>query len=142
MKTTMGTNRSMTRFEWGLLLTLSLLWGGSFFFVGVAVKELSPLTIVVCRVALAALALHLVIRLMGVKLPNSRRVWGALFGMGLLNNVIPFTLIVWGQTHIASGVASILNAATPLFTVLVAHFLTSKRKGSGLLIWPHFTSLS
>jgi drug/metabolite transporter (DMT)-like permease len=123
-----ATNRPMTGFEWSLLLTMSVFWGGSFFFVGVAVKELPPLTIVVCRVVLAAFALHLVIRLMRVKLPNSRRVWGAYFGMGLLNNAIPFTLIVWAQAHIASGVASILTATTPLFTVIVTHFLTSDEK--------------
>ncbi len=123
-----GTNRPMTGFEWSLLLTMSVFWGGSFFFVGVAVKEFPPLTIVVCRVMLAAFALHLVIRLMKVELPNSRRVWSAFFGMGLLNNVIPFTLIVWAQAPIASGVASILTATTPLFTVIVTHFLTSDEK--------------
>jgi drug/metabolite transporter (DMT)-like permease len=131
MTTSAAANRPMTSLEWSLLLTLSVLWGGSFFFVGVAVKELPPLTIVVLRVALAALALHAIIRLMGVKLPSDRRAWAAFVGMGLLNNVIPFTLIVWGQMHIASGVASILNATTPLFTVIVAHFLTSDEKMSG-----------
>jgi len=131
MASNAATNRPMTAFEWGLLLTLSVLWGGSFFFVGVAVKELPPLTIVVLRVALAAFALLVILRLMGVKLPRDRRVWAAFFGMGLLNNVIPFTLIVWGQTHIASGVASILNATTPLFTVVVAHFLTADEKMTG-----------
>ena len=131
MSTSAVTNRPMTALEWSLLLTLSVLWGGSFFFVGVAVRELPPLTIVVLRVALAALALLAILRLMGVKLPTERRVWTAFFGMGLLNNVIPFTLIVWGQTHIASGVASILNATTPLFTVVVAHFLTTDEKVTG-----------
>ncbi|KXF78679.1 ABC transporter permease [Paramesorhizobium deserti] len=124
-------NRPMTAFEWALLLVLSVLWGGSFFFVGVAVKELPPLTIVVSRVALAALALHLVIRVMGMRLPRTREVWAAFLGMGLLNNVVPFCLIVWGQTHIASGVASILNATTPLFTVVVAHCLTADEKMTG-----------
>lgn len=124
-------NRPMSGFEWSLLLALSVLWGGSFFFVGIAVKELPPLTIVVCRVALASIALLLVIRLLNVELPSSKRVWGAFFGMGLLNNVIPFTLIVWAQTHIGGGVASILNATTPLFTVIVAHFLTSDDKMTG-----------
>ncbi|GAB1580909.1 DMT family transporter [Phyllobacterium phragmitis] len=124
-------NRPMTAFEWALLLVLSVLWGGSFFFVGVAVKELPPLTIVVSRVALAALALHLVIRVMGMRLPGTCDVWAAFLGMGLLNNAVPFCLIVWGQTHIASGVASILNATTPLFTVIVAHFLTADEKMTG-----------
>lgn len=111
-----------------MLIALSVLWGGSFFFTGVAVKELPPLTIVVCRVALAAITLLVVLRIMGLKMPTSRRVWVAFFGMGFLNNAVPFSLIVWGQVHLASGVASILIATTPLFTVLVAHWLTVDEK--------------
>lgn len=123
------TQRShMTPLEWGMLIALSVLWGGSFFFTGVAVKELPPLTIVVCRVALAAVVLLLAMRIMGQKMPAARTVWLAFFAMGFLNNVVPFTLIVWGQVHVASGVASILNATTPLFTVLVAHGLTRDEK--------------
>lgn len=123
--------RPMTAREWMMLLALSLLWGGSFFFTGVAVKELPTLTIVLCRLVLAAVILLMVLRLVGQALPRQRSVWVALFGMGFLNNVIPFTLIVWGQGHIASGVASILNATTPLFTVIVAHFLTTDEKMTG-----------
>lgn len=121
-------NASMSIVEWGMLLALSVLWGGSFFFTGVAVKELPPLTIVVCRVALAAITLLVVLRIMGLKMPTDRRVWVAFFGMGFLNNVVPFSLIVWGQVYVASGVASILNATTPLFTVVVAHWLTHDEK--------------
>jgi drug/metabolite transporter (DMT)-like permease len=65
---------------------------------------------------------------MGLRMPGERRIWMAFFGMGFLNNLIPFSLIVWGQTHIASGLASILNATTPLFSVVVAHWLTSDEK--------------
>jgi drug/metabolite transporter (DMT)-like permease len=118
----------MTAAEWALLVGLSVLWGGSFLFVGVAVAELPPLTIVVARVALAAAALLLALRVMGVALPREGRVWVAFLGMGVLNNAIPFTLIAWGQGHIASGVASILNATTPLFTVVVAHWLTADER--------------
>src|SRR5690242_20709965 len=100
--------------DWSLLLILSILWGGSFFFVGVAVKALPPFTIVLLRVAIAAVALHLVRKVSGTAMPWDGRSWRAFFGMGLLNNAIPFSLIVWGQTHIASGLASILNATTPL----------------------------
>nr|WP_083807294.1 DMT family transporter [Agrobacterium tumefaciens] len=117
--------------EWGMLVALSLLWGGSFFFIGIAVKELPPVTIVTLRVSLAAAALLIVCRIMGLHLPRQWAVWRAFFGMGLLNNIIPFCLIVWGQTHIASGLASILNATTPLFTVIVAHFLTADEKMTG-----------
>ena len=110
--------------EWAMLLALAVLWGGSFFFNAVAVRELPSFTLVWLRVAVAAATLLLVLRLVGQRMPTGGRVWAAFFGMGLLNNVIPFVLIVWGQHHIASGLASILNATTPLFTVLVAHLLT------------------
>ena len=127
----MAIQKQMDAREWAMLVALSLLWGGSFFFIGVAVKELPPVTIVALRVTLAAIALQLVCRIMGLRLPRQWAVWRAFFGMGLLNNIIPFCLIVWGQTHIASGLASILNATTPLFTVIVAHFLTTDEKMTG-----------
>jgi drug/metabolite transporter (DMT)-like permease len=114
----------MTPLEWGMLLALATVWGGSFFFNEIAVRELPVFTVVVSRVALAAVILLMIMRLRKERLPHDRRVWVAFFGMGLLNNAIPFSLIVWGQQHIASGVASILNASTPLFTVILAHLLT------------------
>ena len=120
--------RAMGPLEWLLLLSLSILWGGSFFFVEVIVGTLPPLTIVVLRVGLAALALNLVLMAVGRRLPWDGGVWRAFVAMGCLNNLVPFCLIVWGQTHIASGLASILNATTPLFTVLVAHWLTADEK--------------
>ena len=104
-----------------LLFVLSILWGGSFFFVGVAVSDLPPFTIVALRVGLAALALGAAARLTGQGMHFDRRIWLAFAAMGVLNNAVPFSLVVWGQTHIASGLASILNATTPLFTVMVAH---------------------
>ncbi|MFL4990133.1 MULTISPECIES: DMT family transporter [Microvirga] len=123
--------KTMTASDWALLAILSIVWGGSFLFVGVAVRELPPLTIVALRVVTAASALLLTLRLMGVDLPRTRQVWSAFLGMSILNNVIPFTLIVWGQSHIASGLASILNATTPLFTVIVAHYLTEDERLTG-----------
>lgn len=132
-------NRTMTGLEWAMLLALATVWGGSFFFNSVAVRELPVLTVVLARVALAAIILLAVLRLRGERMPRGRRVWVAFFGMGLLNNAIPFTLIVWGQQHIASGVASILNAATPFFGVLLAHLLTqdeqmTRAKLSGVVL--------
>lgn len=121
----------MSPLEWAMLLALATVWGGSFFFNGIAVRELPVFTVVVSRVALAAVILLAVLRLHGEKMPRDRRVWAAFFGMGLLNNAIPFSLIVWGQQHIASGVASILNASTPLFTVILAHFMTSDERMTG-----------
>jgi len=117
--------------EWLLLLTLSVLWGGSFFFAKIAVAEVPPLTLVFLRVAIAAAALHLVVRTAGQSMAVGWPVWVAFFGMGLLNNVIPFSLIVWGQQQIGAGLAAILNATTPLFTVLVAHALTVDERASG-----------
>ena len=118
----------MNPFEWMLLVLLSILFGSSFFFIGVAVKELPTFTIVVARVALAAAILLIVMRVMGKKMPTDRRIWTAFFAMAMLNNVIPFSMIVWGQEQVASGVAAILNASTPLFGVVVAHSLTTDEK--------------
>ena len=125
------TSRPMTALEWAMLVALACVWGGSFFFNGVAVRELPVFTVVVSRVVLAALILLAILRLRGERMPRDRRVWAAFFAMGLLNNAIPFSLIVWGQQHIASAVASILNAATPLFTVVFAHVLTGDEKMTG-----------
>jgi drug/metabolite transporter (DMT)-like permease len=114
--------------EWLLLVTLSVLWGGSFFFNAVALGDLPPLTVVFARVAIAALVLWLVIAI-GTQRPHLiLSLCLAFVVMGILNNVIPFTLIVWGQTRIGSGLASILNATTPLFTVLLAHWLTGDER--------------
>ena len=112
--------------DWTLLLALSLLWGASYFFSKVAVGTLPPLTVVGARVFLAAATLLLVCRLAGVALPLER--WRDFLGMGALNNVLPFALIFWAQTEIASGLASILNATTPLFTALLAHALTQDER--------------
>ncbi|MEE3022731.1 MAG: DMT family transporter [SAR324 cluster bacterium] len=118
----------MTGFEWMLLVLLSVVWGGSFFFNGIALREFPTLSIVTARVGLAALALLLLMRMLGHGIQLNRQILKAFFGMSFLNNVVPFSLIVWGQQHIASGVASILNATTPLFTMLVAHWFTTDEK--------------
>ena len=112
----------MTWRVWFWLVSLSVLWGGSFFFAKVALGSFGPLTVVFGRVALAALALNLVNPL------RRDAPWRSFLAMGALNNALPFSLIFWGQTHIASGLASILNATTPLFTVVVAHLLTDDEK--------------
>jgi drug/metabolite transporter (DMT)-like permease len=119
----MEINRNMDARSWLLLAVLSVLWGGSFFFVEVAVKELPMLSIVFLRVSIAAGVLWLIILSASIPVPRGMAAWLSLAGMGILNNVIPFTLIVWGQIHIESGLASILNATTPLFGVLIAGFL-------------------
>ena len=113
----------MTAMQWTLLGLLSLLWGGSFVGAEVALRELAPFSVVFARVALAALALLLVVRWRGLSMPRGIAGWAPFLVMGLLNNVVPFSLIVWGQTRIGAGLAAVLNATTPLFAVLLAHAL-------------------
>jgi len=127
----LSVNHRMNRSEWLALLLLSVLWGGSFFFAGVQVKALPPFTIVFLRVGLAAIILNVLFKALGKRLPKDLSAWRAFFGMGLLNNAVPFCLVVWSQNHIASGLAAILNATTPISTVIVAHFFTSDEKMTG-----------
>jgi drug/metabolite transporter (DMT)-like permease len=105
--------------DWLLLGILSVLWGGSFFFNGVALRELPPLTLVFLRVALAALMLLPLLRVYRIDFPRGFDGWKPYAAVALFNNVLPFSLIVTGQTFVSSGLASILNATTPLFTIVV-----------------------
>ena len=121
-------SKSMSAYEWFLLSILAILWGGSFFFAELAIPSIPPFTIVAARVSLAALTLIVFCIVAKLQVKFTAEILFAFVGMGLLNNVIPFSLIVWGQTQIASSLASILNATTPLFTLVVAHFLTADEK--------------
>ena len=114
--------------DWAILIFLSILWGGSFFFIDVAVDTIPPFTLVLARVTLAALILLAMLKATGRTLPLTRETLSAFLLLALLNNAIPFSLFAWGQQHIASGLASILNATTPLWAVVVAHlFLPDER---------------
>jgi len=124
----MDDQPKMTAADWGLLIALSVLWGGSFFFAKVLVQEVPPLTVVLSRFAIAALALWLYLRARGLAVPKSLSTWAAFAGMGLLNNLIPAALVTWSQKTIASGLAAILIATTPLFSILAAHWLTTDEK--------------
>jgi drug/metabolite transporter (DMT)-like permease len=125
---TPNINQQMNFTDILMLVTLSILWGGSFFFIEILVKHLPPLTIVTFRVGLASIALWIIALSLKLPLPTTKRQWGELFIIGLLNNALPFCLIVWGQTQINSGLASLFNATTPFFTVLVAGtFLMDER---------------
>ncbi|MBR1189711.1 DMT family transporter [Bradyrhizobium sp. AUGA SZCCT0160] len=115
---TTADNRIDAR-DWSLLGVLSILWGGSFFFNGVVLRELPPLTLVLLRVALASIILLPLLWVYRIDFPKGIAGWKPFFAIGLFNNVLPFSLIVAGQTTIPSGLASILNATTPLFTVVV-----------------------
>lgn len=114
--------------DWILLIGLSFLWGGSFFFVEVALEGLPPLTVVWGRVALGAVFLALAIVATGGRFPTGRAVWLALIGMGFLNNVVPFTLFAVAQGQITGAMAAILNATTPLWGLVLAHLLTVEEK--------------
>lgn len=129
----------MNRSDWLILLVLALIWGGAFFFIGVAVRHVPPLTYVFLRLAIGAAGLWTYLLVRGERMSLPREVWGAILLLALLNNALPFALFGWSQTHIASGLASILNATTPIWGVVVAHFLTadermSPRKLAGVLL--------
>lgn len=119
--------RPMRRADWLRLVILSLLWGGSFFFIEIAVPHLPALTIVWLRVTMAAGVLGLVLAATGTPFPPAR-VWPALLVMGALNNALPFTAFVLAQGLITGALASILNATTPLFTLVVAACLTREER--------------
>lgn len=118
----------MSLAQWLFLVLLSVLWGGSFFFVGVAVHELPTLTIVLARVTLAALVLLPLVFYLRLALPSTATGWWPFVVMAILNNIIPFSMITLGQSQIASGLASVLNATTPLWTVLIVHVFTRDEK--------------
>lgn len=120
----------MSRRDWAILLVLSVLWGGSFFFLAIALRELPPITIMLLRVFLGALPLLVFLGIRGERLPSSLRIWGMLLIVGLLNNALPFVLYAFAQLRISSGLASILNATTPLWGVLVAHLFTKDERAT------------
>jgi len=128
ISTAQGTRKVMSAWDWGQLLLLGAIWGGSFFFARIAVAEIHPLSLVLFRVAIAAIALQLYL---GIRGPSFRLAlpWaGSFFVLALLNNVIPFSLIFTGQTELGAGRASVLNATTPFWTAVVANIATSDEK--------------
>lgn len=125
--------------DWARLVLLGFLWGGSFFFASVAVAEIPPLALVLFRVAIAALALHIYLAARGISIRPALPLAASFFGLALLNNVIPFSLMFAGQTEIGAGLASVLNATTPFWTMLIANRLTrdesiSWNKAAGILL--------
>ena len=106
-----------------MLLLLAAVWGGSFFFGEVALREVPPLTLTLHRVIWAVPILVLIVLFKGISVPRSPRIWGAYLVMGALNNAIPFSLLFWGQTQIESGLVSILNGTTAMFAAVVAGLL-------------------
>ena len=116
--------------EWGILLALSMLWGGSFFFLEIMLRAWPPFTVVLARVGLGALVLWVFMRATGQSMPRGWPVWRAFAIIGFLGNALPFVLFAWGQQSIDSGLASILNATTPLWGVVVAHLFTRDERAT------------
>ena len=126
----MTTTPKLDGHGWLLIGILAVLWGGAFFLIEVGLRSFPPITLVFIRVAFAVPPMWIAMRLMGQSLPTSARVWGLLAVVGALNCALPFTLFFWGQQYLDSGYASILNATTPLWGVITAHFLTSDEKAT------------
>lgn len=127
----MAPQKTLSPLAWALLVTLALIWGGIFPAGKVLLQEVGPLTIVAHRTFWAALLLWVVIALRGIRLPRNPRVWVGLAGMGLINNLLPFSLIFWGQQHIEAGLAAILNGATAIFGVIAAAIFFADEKLTG-----------
>jgi drug/metabolite transporter (DMT)-like permease len=114
--------------NFAILLILGLIWGASFLFIKVAVATIPPLSVAFGRTALAGVLLYLVLRSRGLRMPEWGSVWGTFLLMGFFNGAVPYTLITWAEIHIDSGLAAILNALMPLFTVLLAHVFTGDER--------------
>jgi len=120
--------RAMNAADWGRLVLLGLIWGGSFFFARIAVGEMHPIALVLFRVAIAATALHLYLLAAGPSFRLAAPYAGRFVVLAVLNNVIPFSLIFLGQTQLGAGLAAVLNATTPFWTIIVANLVTSDEK--------------
>lgn len=116
--------------QWLMLITLSILWGGSFFFNEIALRGLPPLVVVWGRVGVGCLGLCAIIAMSSLDVREHLGRWKDFLVMGVLNTAVPFSLIVWGQQYIDSGLASVINATTPAFTILFANFLTNDERAS------------
>ena len=126
----MKTNGAMSGRDWAILLFLSVLWGGSFFFIEIALRSVAPFTLVLIRVVLASAMLWLYLWARGERFASPKGTPLAFLILALLNNVIPFVMFAWAQKSIDGGLASILNATTPIWGVIVAHLATSDEKAT------------
>jgi drug/metabolite transporter (DMT)-like permease len=125
----------VSRRDIATLLALGAIWGASFMLIEIGLRDLEPATLMLGRVAVAAVAL-------GIYLPFALRVgpalselWqrkGTLFVLGLLNSALPFFLIAWGQQYVDSGLAAILNSSAPLFTALLAFAFVGEERVRGV----------
>jgi drug/metabolite transporter (DMT)-like permease len=120
--------------SWAMIAAMSLLWGSAFLLIEIGLRTIEPNTLVFLRMAIAAPFMLLFLTLTKERLPRDWRSWQQLFVLGALNAAFPFILFFWGQQYLDSGYASILNATTPLWGVVVAHFLTDDEKATPLRI--------
>jgi drug/metabolite transporter (DMT)-like permease len=120
----------VTRRDWSLIVALAVLWGSAFILIEIGLRYVPPNTLVFARMALAVPPLLFLMQLRGVKLPTDAKSWTMLSVLGTLNVVLPYILFYWGMTQISTGLASILNATTPLWGVVTAHFLTQDEKAT------------
>jgi len=111
-----------------LLLILGTIWGSSYLFIKVIVAEVPAFTLVAGRLTLAAIIMWGILRARGLSLPRSRRMWRAYAVLGVLGAAVPYSLISWGEQYIPSGLAALLQSTTPIFTVILAHFLTDDER--------------
>ena len=117
-----------------LLLVLGALWGSSYLFIKVGVGEVPPLTLVAGRLFLSTVLLWILLLASGQPAPRRRAQWGTYAVVGFLSGVLPYTLVAWGEQYISSSLAALLQSTMPMFTVVLAHFLGSDERLTGIKI--------
>ncbi len=127
----MSERPTLSATNWLLIIILSVLWGGTFFFTKIAISEIPTFALTFARVLIAAAFLACVVQISGLSFPRGGKLWRQLFVMALFNNAVPFCLITWGQNYTTAGLASILIATTPLFGAVIAHLGTLDEKLTG-----------
>jgi drug/metabolite transporter (DMT)-like permease len=114
--------------NWLFLIALGVIWGSSFMAVSIAIRGFGPLTVAAGRISIGAIVLLVILRTLRIRLPRAdsnqgRLIWVAAAGFGFFSMALPFFLLSWGQTYVASGFAGVTMAAVPLLVLPLAHFL-------------------
>jgi drug/metabolite transporter (DMT)-like permease len=111
-----------------LLLALSSIWGSSYMLIKIGLDTVPPVTVAAARIALGAATLLVVVQIRGLRLPRGVRAWTPFAVMAMVGNVLPFSLIAWGETHIHSGLTAILLGVVPVSTMVLAHIFTTDER--------------